>query len=231
MPTGNFGNILAAYYAKEMGLPVKKLICASNSNSVLTDFLTTGTYDRNRKFYTTVSPSMDILISSNLERLLWSLAGTEKVTEWMRALGEDGRYTVDEATFSKIKDIFAAGFCDDDATKATIAKTFSENHYLCDTHTAVAVTVGNEYISRTGDTVPTVIASTASPFKFSRAVLEALEGKESGLDEFDLVTRLSKVTGVECPKPLANLRDKAIRFDGCCEKDGMEQVVFDMLGI
>lgn len=231
VPTGNFGNILAAYYAKEMGLPVKKLICASNSNSVLTDFLTTGTYDRNRKFYTTVSPSMDILISSNLERLLWALAGSEKVTEWMRALGVDGRYTVDEATFSKIKDIFAAGFCDDDATKATIAKTFSENHYLCDTHTAVAVTVGNEYVSRTGDTAPTVIASTASPFKFSRAVLEALEGKESGLNEFDLVTRLSKVTGVECPKPLANLRDKAIRFDGCCEKEGMEQVVFDMLGI
>lgn len=231
VPTGNFGNILAAYYAKEMGLPVNKLICASNSNSVLTDFLTTGTYDRNRKFYTTISPSMDILISSNLERLLYSVAGTEKVKEWMQNLKDTGKYTVDADTFAKISEVFEAGFCDDDATKATIAKTFRESNYLCDTHTAVAVTVYESYRERTGDSTPTVIASTASPFKFCRAVLEAVEGKASNLDEFDMVGRLAEITGAECPAPLANLRDKQVRFTGCCEKENMAGVVFDMLGI
>ncbi len=231
VPTGNFGNILAAYYAKEMGLPVNKLICASNSNSVLTDFLTTGTYDRNRKFYTTISPSMDILISSNLERLLYSVAGTKKVKEWMQNLKNTGKYTVDADTFAKISEVFEAGFCDDDATKATIAKTFRENNYLCDTHTAVAVTVYESYRERTGDSTPTVIASTASPFKFCRAVLEAVEGKASNLDEFDMVGRLAEITGAECPAPLANLRDKQVRFTGCCEKENMAGVVFDMLGI
>ncbi len=231
VPTGNFGNILAAYYAKEMGLPVNKLICASNSNSVLTDFLTTGTYDRNRKFYTTISPSMDILISSNLERLLYHLAGSEKVREWMAQLKAEGKYTVDGETLAKIKELFAAGFCDDDATKATIAKTFREDGYLCDTHTAVAVTVYENYRAQTGDETETVIASTASPFKFSRAVLEAVEGKESDLDEFDMVGRLAEITGLECPAPLANLKDKKVRFTGCCSKDNMDEVVFNMLGI
>jgi threonine synthase len=231
VPTGNFGNILAAYYAKEMGLPVKKLLCASNSNSVLTDFLTTGVYDRNRQFYTTISPSMDILISSNLERLLYSMAGSEKVKEWMKLLSSEGKYTVDDETLSKIKEVFAAGCCDDTATKATIAKYFKEHNYLCDTHTAVAVTVYDRYVETTGDTTPTVIASTASPFKFSRAVLEAVEGKTSDLDEFDMVGRLAEVTGLECPAPLANLRDKKVRFTGCCEKAEMDRVVFDMLGI
>ena len=139
VPTGNFGNILAAYYAGEMGLPVAKLICASNSNSVLTEFLTTGTYDKNRKFFTTISPSMDILISSNLERLLYALAGTEKVKEWMKLLASEGKYTVDPETFAKIKELFAAGCCNDDETKVTISATYKENGYLCDTHTAVAV--------------------------------------------------------------------------------------------
>lgn len=231
VPTGNFGNILAAYYAKEMGLPVAKLICASNSNSVLTEFLTTGTYNRNRKFYTTISPSMDILISSNLERLLYSLAGSEKVKEWMSLLSKEGKYTVDDETFSKIKELFAAGCCDDDATKATIAKTFKEKGYLCDTHTAVAVTVYNSYRESTGDKTPTVIASTASPFKFSAAVLEAVEGKKSNLDEFEMVKELAKVTGSECPPQLANLKDKKVRFDGCCEKSEMDGVVFNMLKI
>jgi len=231
VPTGNFGNILAAYYAKEMGLPVKKLLCASNSNSVLTDFLTTGVYDRNRQFYTTISPSMDILISSNLERLLYSMAGSEKVKEWMKLLSSEGKYTVDDETLSKIKKVFAAGCCDDTATKATIAKYFKEHNYLCDTHTAVAVTVYDRYVETTGDSTPTVIASTASPFKFSRAVLEAVEGKTSDLDEFDMVGRLAEVTGLECPAPLANLRNKKVRFTGCCEKAEMDRVVFDMLGI
>ena len=231
VPTGNFGNILAAYYAKLMGLPVNKLICASNSNSVLTDFLTTGTYDRNREFHTTISPSMDILISSNLERLLHSVAGTKKVNEWMASLARTGKYTVDEKTFAAIRGTFEAGCCSDEETKAAIAETYREKGYLCDTHTAVAVAVYEAYKEKTGDMTPTVIASTASPFKFSRAVLEALEGKPSDLDEFDLVGRLSEITGVECPAPLANLRNKPVRFTGCCEKDDMTSVVFDMLGI
>lgn len=231
VPTGNFGNILAAYYAKEMGLPVAKLICASNSNSVLTEFLTTGTYDRNRKFYTTISPSMDILISSNLERLLYALAGSENVKDWMGKLSAEGKYTVDDKTFVEIRKLFAAGCCDDEETKATIAEIYKENGYLCDTHTAVAVKVYENYKKETGDTTPSVIASTASPFKFSAAVLEAVEGKKSDLDEFDMVTRLAEITGLECPEQLATLKNKAVRFDGCCEKSGMDEVVFDMLGI
>jgi len=231
VPTGNFGNILAAYYAREMGLPVAKLICASNSNSVLTEFLTTGVYNRNRQFYTTISPSMDILISSNLERLLYSAAGNEKVNEWMSLLASEGKYTVDSETLSKIRGIFAAGWCDDEATKATIAAKFKENGYLCDTHTGVAVTVYDRYRAETGDMTPTVIASTASPFKFSAAVLEAIDGKQTGLDEFEMVEKLAAVSGLECPAPLAGLRDKPVRFAGCCEKSEMDKVVFDMLNI
>ncbi len=231
VPTGNFGNILAAYYAKEMGLPVKKLICASNSNSVLTEFLTTGVYDKNREFFTTISPSMDILISSNLERLLYSMSGSENVCAWMKSLAENGRYEVDAATLEAIKADFAAGCCDDDETKATIADVFKSKDYLCDTHTAVAVKVYNDYKAASGDATPCVIASTASPFKFSAAVLEAVEGKNEALDEFEMVERLAEVTKKSCPEQLANLRDKAVRFDGCCSKDSMEQVVFNMLGV
>ncbi len=231
VPTGNFGNILAAYYAKEMGLPVKKLICASNSNSVLTEFLTTGVYDKNREFFTTISPSMDILISSNLERLLYSMSGSENVRGWMKSLAESGRYEVDAATLEAIKADFAAGCCDDDETKATIAEVFKSKDYLCDTHTAVAVKVYNDYKAASGDATPCVIASTASPFKFSAAVLEAVEGKNEALDEFEMVERLAEVTKKSCPEQLANLRDKAVRFDGCCSKDSMEQVVFNMLGV
>ncbi|MBP3695917.1 MAG: threonine synthase [Clostridia bacterium] len=230
VPTGNFGNILAAYYAKEMGLPVKKLICASNSNSVLTEFLTTGVYDKNREFFTTISPSMDILISSNLERLLYSMSGSENVRSWMKALAETGKYEVDAATLEAIKADFAAGCCNDDETKATIAGVFKSKDYLCDTHTAVAVKVYNDYKASTGDATPVVIASTASPFKFSAAVLEAVDGKND-LDEFEMVEKLAAVTKKSCPEQLANLRDKAVRFDGCCSKDSMEQVVFDMLGV
>ena len=231
VPTGNFGNILAAYYAKEMGLPIKKLICASNSNSVLTEFLTTGVYNRNREFFTTISPSMDILISSNLERLLYSIAGSEKVTGWMKQLSENGKYEVDAETLEAIKAQFAAGCCNDEETKATIAKIFKEKNYLCDTHTAVAVKVYYDYKEMTGDNTPAVIASTASPFKFSAAVLEAVDGKNDGLDEFEMVERLAAVTGESCPEQLANLREKTVRFDGCCSKDSMDGVVFNMLGI
>ncbi len=233
VPTGNFGNILAAYYAKEMGVPVNKLICASNKNSVLTDFLTTGTYDRNRDFYTTISPSMDILISSNLERLLYTAADSKRVNDWMKQLSETGRYTVDSETFDYIKSSFAAGCCNDDETKATIGKLFKEQNYLCDTHTAVGVKVYYDYREKSGDRTPTVIASTANPFKFSKAVLEAVEGSVQGLDEFNMVERLAEVTGKECPAPLANLRNKEVRFTNCCEKDSdsMKKVIFDMLNI
>lgn len=231
VPTGNFGNILAAYYAKEMGLPVAKLICASNSNSVLTEFLTTGVYDRNRKFFTTISPSMDILISSNLERLLYALAGSENVKSWMTSLASDGKYTVDADTFGKLKELFAAGCCDDDQTKQTIARIFKEKGYLCDTHTAVAVKVYEDYKAATGDETPTVIASTASPFKFSASVLDAIGGNCGGLDEFEMVEKLAEVSKESCPEQLAGLRNKAVRFDGCCSKDSMEKVVLDMLGI
>ncbi|MBO5411029.1 MAG: threonine synthase [Clostridia bacterium] len=231
VPTGNFGNILAAYYAKEMGLPVKKFICASNSNSVLTEFLTTGVYNKNREFFTTISPSMDILISSNLERLLYTISGSENVCDWMKALSEEGRYEVDAATLAKIKADFDAGCCNDEETKATIAKVFGEKNYLCDTHTAVAVKSYYDYKARTSDNTPAVIASTASPFKFSAAVLDAVSGATDGLDEFEMVEKLADDTKKCCPEQLANLREKEVRFTGCCSKDSMEQVVFDMLGI
>ena len=233
VPTGNFGNILAAFYAKEMGVPVNKLVCASNQNSVLTEFLTTGVYDRNRKFFTTISPSMDILISSNLERLLYYAGSCEKVKGWMADLAEKGRYQVDDETFAKISEVFAAGCCSDDETKATIHKLFNEQNYLCDTHTAVAVKVYYDYREKTGDNTPTVIASTANPFKFSKAVLEAVAGSAKGLDEFQMVEKLAEVTGKSCPGPLANLRDKQVRFTDCCQKDSsaMEKVIFEMLGI
>ncbi len=232
VPTGNFGNILAAYYAKEMGVPMKKLICASNANNVLTDFLKTGNYNRVRDFYTTISPSMDILISSNLERLLFLLSDMDDalVRDWMNSLSAEGKYSVNDAVFAKLTALFDAGCCDDEGTQACIAKTFKENAYLCDTHTAVAVSVYDDYKAVTGDATPTVIASTANPYKFSKAVLDAVHpGMSDGMDEFDMVLGLKVETGEECPPQLANLKGKTPRFTGCCKKEDMEQVVFDML--
>lgn len=232
VPTGNFGNILAAYYAKEMGVPIKKLICASNSNDVLTDFLKTGIYNKNRDFYTTISPSMDILISSNLERLLFLLSGMddEKIRQWMGELSADGKYQVSEDVFIKIKELFEAGSCDDEGTKATIKQVFESTNYLCDTHTAVAISVYDDYVSVTADMTPTVIASTANPFKFSASVLDAVRpGMSKGMDEFDVVLGLHVETGADCPAQLLNLKDKTPRFTRCCKKEEMESVVFDML--
>lgn len=232
VPTGNFGNILAAYYAKEMGVPIKKLICASNSNDVLTEFLKTGVYNRVRDFYTTISPSMDILISSNLERLLFLLSSMDdvKVNAWMKELKESGKYRVGDEVLSKIKAVFEAGCCNDEKTKATIAEVFEEKKYLCDTHTAVAVAVYEDYIAQSGDSTPTVIASTANPFKFSASVLDAVRpGMTEGMNEFDMVLGLHVETGADCPPQLANLKDKTPRFTGCCKKEDMEKVVFDML--
>jgi len=234
VPTGNFGNILAAYFAKEMGLPVNKLICASNKNKVLTDFITTGTYDRNREFYTTDSPSMDILISSNLERLLYLLCGrnSDTINEWFAALNKDGKYTVSEDVKNKVQSLFAAGTCDDCGTKEAIKETFNKYNYLSDTHTAVAISVCEEYIKTTGDTTPVVIASTASPFKFSKAVLSAIDesGKEYS-DEFSTVSALEELTNNKAPSQLAELKNKKVRFDLTADKTDMAKVVFDMLGI
>lgn len=234
VPTGNFGNILAAYYAMEMGLPVNKLICASNANNVLTDFLKTGRYNRNRDFYTTASPSMDILISSNLERLLYELSGNdaEYIRKLMKDLAETGVYEVREDMFEKIKNLFAAGFCDDAGTKAAIAETFAKHCYLCDTHTAVAVDVYERYRAETGDSTPTLIASTASPFKFCASVLSALKPTESqGQDEFAMMRELADLTGEICPPQLANLENKPVRFNGFCTRDSMDGFVLEMLDL
>ena len=195
VPTGNFGNILAAYFAKEMGLPVNKLICASNANKVLTDFIETGIYDRNRDFYTTVSPSMDILISSNLERLLYLLNGNndEEIVDWQNKLFSVGEYKVNGEVLAKIKDSFVGGFCDDVATRNIIKETYDKYGYLIDTHTAVAFKVYEEYVEKTGDNTKTVIASTASPYKFAPSVLAALN-QELSDDDFENLEKLSKYT-------------------------------------
>ncbi len=233
VPTGNFGNILAAYYAKRMGMPVGKLICASNANNVLTDFIRTGTYDKNRKFFTTTSPSMDILISSNLERLLFHLCGEndEAVRQWMSSLSSEGKYTVSDDVKALVSELFDAGCCDDSETAETISSTY-KNGYLCDTHTAVAVKVYEDYVEKTGDNTETVIASTANPYKFSAAVLKAVAGDiPADADEFKQVELLVENTNEPCPEQLATLRNKTPRFTDCCNKEDMTQMVYRMLGI
>ena len=228
VPTGNFGNILAAFYAKRMGLPVNKLICASNSNNVLTDFLTTGVYDRNRDFYTTVSPSMDILISSNLERLLYILTdGNDAlIREWFGSLASKGRYEVSEDVKKKLSEEFAAGFADDEACKAEIKKVYDKYSYTLDTHTAVAVKVYEDYKDRTGDETRTIIASTASPYKFGTAVLEAITGSAPE-DEFEKVDKLFEVSSFPVPASLAALKTKAVRFDKTVDRAEMADFVLE----
>ncbi len=233
VPTGNFGNILAAYYAMKLGLPVKKFICASNKNHVLTDFIKTGTYDRRRDFYTTTSPSMDILISSNLERLLFDLTDRDDtaVSAMMESLRRDGCYTVSDGVREKLQALFAGGFADDAAVAATIRDTFAAHHYLIDTHTAVAVRVYEDYCRETGDKTPTVIASTANPYKFSASVLAALGAEHPDADEFEKVALLQEHTGVPAPQSLLSLREKPVRFPQVCDRNGQRDVVYAMLGI
>lgn len=233
VPTGNFGNILAAYFAKKMGLPINKLICASNSNNVLTDFINTGVYDRNRKFYATISPSMDILISSNLERLLYMLCGEDdaQIREWFGSLAKTGKYEVTDPVKAALKDEFYAGCCTDEETEQTIKRTFDKYSYTCDTHTAVAVKVYNDYREKTGDTTKTVIASTASPYKFSASVLEAIEGKKPETDEFAMVNRLCELSKYEIPSSLAALKDKEIRFKDSIDSDKMKEFVLKSLSL
>ena len=230
VPTGNFGDILAAYYAERMGLPVGKLICASNRNDVLTDFLRTGVYDRNRPFHTTMSPSMDILVSSNLERLLFDLSGENdaEVRGYMDALAKDGKYEVSDAIKAKLAEQYWGGFCGEEGTAATIAEYYRKHGYLIDTHTAVAVNVMEQYRAATGDETVTVFVSTASPYKFCNHVLTAIGETPAG-DGMELLDQLHEVSGVPVPKRLAALKGKARRFDLTAEKQNMENVVLDFL--
>ena len=229
VPTGNFGDILAGFYAKTMGLPVNRLICASNSNNVLTDFIETGIYDRNRPFYTTASPSMDILISSNLERLLYQLSGSDaEVRGYMDSLSRTGRYEVTAQLKDKIQGQFSAGWCSDEAAADTIAKVFGCEGYLMDTHTAVAYTVLEQYREKTGDDTLSVVLSTASPYKFCASVLEAV-----GVKEFrpgtGIIAQLEEKTRTAAPVPLKSLADKQVRFTQVTEKTAMTDVVREFL--
>ncbi len=231
VPTGNFGNILAAYYAKCMGVPFGKFICASNQNNVLTDFLQTGIYDRNRDFYATTSPSMDILISSNLERLLHKLSGEDDATVrgWFDRLKTEGRYEVSEAVKAALKEEFYGGCCNDKETADTIHQVFTECSYLCDTHTAVAVKVYRDYKAQTGDTTKTVIASTASPYKFGKDVLKAVDAALVTEDEYENLAVLSEVSGTVIPKQLASLKEKPVLHTDVTEKAQMADYVRSVL--
>ncbi len=233
VPTGNFGNILAAYYAKKMGLPISKFICASNENNVLTEFIQTGVYNKDRQFHTTISPSMDILISSNLERFLYDLTdNNDKVIgDWMKALNTEGKYEITPDVKQKLQSLFWAECCNDSETLETIKKCNDEYGYVVDTHTAVAKCVYDKYVAKTGDTTKTVIASTASPFKFNQSVLIGLKDYESVVnkDEFTLLNELSVASNMEIPKSLAELKDKSVAFDLVCDKDEMQRVVSDFL--
>ena len=235
VPTGNFGNILAAYYAKKMGLPIAKLICASNENNVLTDFINTGIYDKNRQFHVTISPSMDILISSNLERFLYDLSGSrdDLISELMNELKTSGRYEIPEPMKTEMKELLWAGCANDDETMKTIRACKEEYDYCMDTHTAVAKTVYDKYVAATNDATKTVIASTASPFKFNQSVLIALKGCQAvaGKDEFTLLEMLKNESGLTIPASLAELKTKPKLFNLVCEKEQMQQVVSDFLQI
>ena len=234
VPTGNFGNILAAYFAKHMGVPIKTLICASNDNKVLYDFFTTGTYDRKREFILTNSPSMDILISSNLERLIYLSTGCDAAADaaLMKDLSEKGSYTV-TGNMRQFMSDFRGGFATEAQNEATIRKIFEDTGYLIDTHTGVAATVYNAYKAETGDQTKTVIASTASPYKFSHSVLEAIKGKSAveGKDEFAVVDELSEVSGTPVPKAVEELRSAVIRHNTECDVDKMGETVKNILGI
>ena len=225
VPTGNFGNILACYYARKMGLPVGKLICASNCNDVLTDFIRTGVYDRNRPFHTTMSPSMDILISSNLERLLFDLSGGDdaRVRGYMEQLSRTGRYEIGADMREKLQSLFYGGSCGEEDTTHTIAALYQDG-YLIDPHTAVAAKVLADYRRETGDEAPAVFASTASPYKFCESVLAAI-GEEPAAGGVDRIDQLQTVTGVTAPPRLAALRGKRPRFDQSVEREDMERVV------
>ena len=229
VPTGNFGNILSGFYAKKMGVPIGRLICASNENNVLTDFIRTGTYDRNRPFYQTASPSMDILISSNLERLLYLLSGSDEAERgYMAQLAETGRYTVSEEIKNAIQSVFACGFCDDAGTEAMIGEEYKRSGYLLDTHTAVAYRVAEQFRRADGSGTPMIVASTASPFKFCASVLDALGCREHR-NGTAIIGQLAEASGRPAPAPLAGLAGKQVRFGEVVDKGAMRAVVTEFL--
>ena len=232
VPTGNFGNILAAFYAKNMGLPIAKLICASNENKVLYDFFRTGTYDKNREFILTTSPSMDILISSNLERLIYLLAGEDdkKTQELMSELKEKGIYTISDDMKAQLKE-FVGGYATEDEVKQTIHDIYKETGYVMDTHTAVAAPVYQAYRKESKDEHKTVIASTASPYKFARSVMTAIDEKYNKLEEFPLIDELQKVSGMAIPKAIEEIRNAQILHNTECDVDKMEDTVKMILQI
>jgi threonine synthase len=232
VPTGNFGNILAAYYAKEMGLPIAKFICASNDNKVLYDFFTTGTYDRNREFILTTSPSMDILISSNLERLIYKIAGNDAVknAELMKQLSTEGVYTITDDMKAKLSE-FAGGYATEVETSATIKKVYESDSYIMDTHTAVAATVYDKYVAKTQDKTPAVIASTASPYKFTRSVMNSIDASYDAKSDFELVDELCKLSGVPVPQAIEDIRTAPVLHDTVCDKEDMLKVVKGFLKI
>ena len=230
VPTGNFGNILAAYYAKQMGLPIKKLICASNRNKVLFDFFKSGTYDRNRTFYLTASPSMDILISSNLERLLYHIAGDDEtvVSKLMTDLKSKGEYTITDEMKKQLDD-FYGGYADDEKTKAYIKKVYEEEGYLMDTHTAVAYAVYDAYRKEEKDETPTVVVSTASPYKFTHSVMTALDEKYDGIDDFTLLNNMHKLVKGDMPKAMQDIATRIINHKTVCDVNEMKTVISQFL--
>ena len=232
VPTGNFGNILAAYYAKNMGIPIAKLICASNENKVLYDFFQTGTYDRNREFVLTTSPSMDILISSNLERLIYKISGEDarKDTDLMTELKTKGSYAITGEMKANLAD-FAAGYATEEQVAKTIHDVYEDTGYVMDTHTAVAGTVYKAYREDSKDDRKTVIASTASPYKFAGSVMSAIDPKYKGQDNFKLIEELQKVSGTEIPNAIKEIMNAEIRHNTECDVDQMEQTVKDILGV
>lgn len=222
VPTGNFGNILAAYYAKEMGLPIHKFICASNENKVLYDFFTTGCYNKNREFILTSSPSMDILISSNLERLIYKIAGNDagKNSELMAALSGEGEYSITEDMKEKLTD-FYGNYATEQETSAKIKEVYESDHYIMDTHTAVAAAVYEKYRDETGDMTCTVIASTASPYKFTRSVMNSINSEYDKQSDFELVDELCKLSGVKIPQAIEDIRTAPVRHNTVCDKENM----------
>ena len=232
VPTGNFGNILAAYYAKQLGVPICKLICASNENKVLYDFFQTGTYDKKREFILTNSPSMDILVSSNLERLIYTCVGEDATvnTQLMTQLKENGSYQITKQMQEKLHD-FVGGYATEEETKKTIHDIYEATGYVIDTHTAVAGSVFEKYKKETKDETLTVIASTASPYKFTRSVMESVENKVTEEDDFVLVDRLSQISGVKVPKAIEEIKNAPVRHTMVCDKDNMKETVMNILKV